>query len=535
MARDIVDVALAEVGYRETGNNLTKYGQWMCMNGYAWCHMFVSWCAAQAGESAAVPHTASCSVGLSWFDARHQYKLRGQYTPKRGDIIYFGGTHVGIVVSCDGATVYTVEGNSSDQVARRSYGLGDGKITGYGVPNYQNLNGTGSQSGNPGGTGGSGSTGSSGNQGSAGSSSGNRNKKKKASTEELAYLRKILEKKKQKPAESIKLEPKKTNILPKAEVKVIVNNGKKKFRIPVKDGLKVAWERKGTPGKLTFEAMAESGFKIVEGNSILVLVDGTKFFYGFVFTRQKSKDGFMSYTVYDQLRYLKNKDTIIYKKKRADQVVGLIAERFQLKCGKLANTGYAMSAIEDDAELFDMIQNALDKTLMVKNKIYVLYDKVGKLRLSDVVHMKVTDCLIDAETGEDYTYKTTIDDGVYDQIKLIYENEENGSYDLYIAKDSRHIKKWGLLQYLEKIDTPDIGKLKSEAYLKLYNQKVKSLRIQGAVGNKKVRAGSMVPVVLNLGDVKVANYMLVDKVTHTFNNHQHAMDLHLSGGGFSAE
>ncbi len=243
----------------------------------------------------------------------------------------------------------------------------------------------------------------------------------------------------------------------------------------------------------------------------------------------------MSYTVYDQLRYLKNKDTLIYKKKRADQLIQIIAERFHLNCGKLANTEYVISGIEDDSELFDMIQNALDKTLLTKNKMYVLYDKVGKLRLANVANMKVTDCLVDGETGEDYTYKTTIDDGVYNQIKLVYENEDKGSYDLYIAKSSKSINSWGLLQYLEKIDSPDVGELKSQAYLKLYNRKVKNLTINGVIGNKKVRAGSMVPVILKLGDVKVANYMLVDKVTHTFNNHQHIMDLHLSGGGFSAE
>jgi len=140
MAKDIVDIALGEVGYAETGNNLTKYGQWMCMNGYAWCHMFVSWCAAQAGEASAVPYTASCSTGISWFSGRGLYKLKGQYTPKRGDIICFVGTHVGIVERSEGGTVYTVEGNSSDRVARRSYSLNDGKITGYGVPQYSSLN-----------------------------------------------------------------------------------------------------------------------------------------------------------------------------------------------------------------------------------------------------------------------------------------------------------------------------------------------------------------------------------------------------------
>ena len=33
-------------------------------------------------------------------------------------------------------TVYTVEGNSGDKVARRSYPIGYGQIVGYGVPAY---------------------------------------------------------------------------------------------------------------------------------------------------------------------------------------------------------------------------------------------------------------------------------------------------------------------------------------------------------------------------------------------------------------
>ena len=532
MAKDIVDIAIGELGYRETKTNLTKYGQWMCMNGCAWCHMFVSWCAAQAGEASAVPYTANCSDGINWFSGRGLYRLKGQYNPKRGDIIYFGGTHVGIVERADSGMVYTIEGNSSDQVARRSYPLGYGSITGYGVPQYSSLNRVNGYSGS---TGNTGSLGNVSGSGSSGSQTGNAKKVKKTSAEELAYLRKILEKKKKTPAKKISLTPKKTNLLPNVNVKVIVTNGKKQFTVPVKEGMKMTWERKGAPGKLTFEAVSEKKFKIVEGNSVLVLVDNVKMFYGFVFTRQKSKDGIMSYTVYDQLRYLKNKDTLIYKKKRADQLIQIIAERFHLNCGKLANTEYVISGIEDDSELFDMIQNALDKTLLTKNKMYVLYDKVGKLRLVNVANMKVTDCLVDGETGEDYTYKTTIDDGVYNQIKLVYENEDKGSYDLYIAKSSKSINSWGLLQYLEKIDSPDVGELKSQAYLKLYNRKVKNLTVSGVIGNKKVRAGSMVPVILKLGDVKVANYMLVDKVTHTFNNHQHIMDLHLSGGGFSAE
>lgn len=509
MAKDIVDVAIGELGYTEQGSNQTKYGAWYGMNGAAWCHMFVSWCANQAGVSTSiVPKTASCSNGIAWFNDKGQFKYRGKYTPKRGDIIYFrNGGHVGIVEKTSGSTVHTIEGNTSDKVARRSYSLSDTRITGYGVPKYKNLN----------------------------SSSSGSDSSRKTSNEELAYLKKILKKKKAAVDLSVSGDIVGTNKLLQCNVQVLIKNGKNLFTIPVKDGMKVIWERKGTPGKLTFETKYEKDYKIVEGNSVLVTVDGVKFFYGFVFSRQMSKDGIMSYTVYDQLRYLKNKDTLIYKNKSADQVIKMIAERFNLNCGKLASTAYKMSAVEDDTTLFDMIQNALDNTLMVKNKVYVFYDQVGKLRLTNVADMKVNDCLIDEETGQDFTYKTTIDDGVYNQIKLVYENKDKGTYDLYMAKDSKNINNWGVLQLLEKIDDPDIGKLKSQAYLKLYDQKQRNLRISDVIGNTKVRAGSLVPVLLDLVDIKIANYMLVDKVTHTFSNRQHSMELSLSGGDFSAE
>ncbi len=88
------------------------------------------------------------------------------------------------------------------------------------------------------------------------------------------------------------------------------------------------------------------------------------------------------------------------------------------------------------------------------------------------------------------------------------------------------------MQYLEKIDTPDLGKLKSKALLMLYNKKRKNISVSGVTGNCKVKAGSLVPVILDLKDMKVSNYMMVEKVTHTFKNRQHTMDMVLSGGGF---
>ena len=75
--------------------------------------------------------------------------------------------------------------------------------------------------------------------------------------------------------------------------------------------------------------------------------------------------------------------------------------------------------------------------------------------------------------------------------------------------------------------------MKANAYLKLYNQKKRTLTISGVIGNPKVRAGCLVPVIIELDDLTIANYMLVEKVTHKFSNRKHEMELMVSGGGFS--
>lgn len=60
------------------------------------------------------------------------------------------------------------------------------------------------------------------------------------------------------------------------------------------------------------------------------------------------------------------------------------------------------------------------------------------------------------------------------------------------------------------------------------------LTIQNAFGDVRVRAGSAVVVALNLGDIVTNNYMVVNKVTHTFRGDEHMMELDLIGGEFIA-
>lgn len=136
----IVSVAAQQIGNR--GGQ--KFWSWYGFHGRVeWCACFVSWCADQCRyiQSGTIPKFAAVGNGISWFKSHHQWQTRS-YKPSAGDVIFFdwGGDgspdHVGLVEKCDGRTVYTIEGNSSDTCRRRSYPVGGRQIYGYGIPKY---------------------------------------------------------------------------------------------------------------------------------------------------------------------------------------------------------------------------------------------------------------------------------------------------------------------------------------------------------------------------------------------------------------
>ena len=122
----------------------------------------------------------------------------------------------------------------------------------------------------------------------------------------------------------------------------------------------------------------------------------------------------------------------------------------------------------------------------------------------------------------------------YNKIKLTFDNKNTGKRDVYIAQDSEHMNQWGVLQYFDTLEEGENGKAKADALLKLYNTKTRTLSVNNVFGDTRVRAGSLIPVILELGDIELKNYMLVEKFKHTFNNNQHLMTLNLRGGEFIA-
>ena len=143
----LLAVAAAQLGYREGRNNENKYGAWYGMDQQPWCMMFISWCAAQAGIGTdIIPKLAYVPYAVDFFRQRDACFVRGSgYIPQPGDLIFYGNSsHAGIVESCNGVTVVTIEGNTSsggnssngDGVYRRQRALSNSWIMAYAHPAY---------------------------------------------------------------------------------------------------------------------------------------------------------------------------------------------------------------------------------------------------------------------------------------------------------------------------------------------------------------------------------------------------------------
>lgn len=165
----LLEIAIAELGYCEKAsnsqlddktanagkNNWTKYARDLHQagyyngnkNGFAWCDMFVDWvfyklCGSNAAKAQELQcQTGPYGAGCTW--SAKYYKQQGRYyttNPQPGDQVFFGRDgeyeHTGIVEYVQNGTLHTIEGNTSNKVARKTYSLTSAYILGYGRPKF---------------------------------------------------------------------------------------------------------------------------------------------------------------------------------------------------------------------------------------------------------------------------------------------------------------------------------------------------------------------------------------------------------------
>jgi len=168
LATRMISIASNEIGTKNGTNNDNKYGRELGLNNRAWCSIFTMWVAKKTTingtnlfedvfqKEIEIHNIASATNSIYVFNNSKSLNFYyssyygGNYTPKKGDLIYFSrtgkwdkniyptmhittGGHVGIVEYVENGVIHTIEGNTNGgQVARRNRNLNSEDIVGFG-------------------------------------------------------------------------------------------------------------------------------------------------------------------------------------------------------------------------------------------------------------------------------------------------------------------------------------------------------------------------------------------------------------------
>lgn len=284
----------------------------------------------------------------------------------------------------------------------------------------------------------------------------------------------------------------------------------------------------GEAGKLTciLEKDPNNLLQIANGSIISFIVDGTGFFFGYIFKYGTDAGGSYKITAYDQLRYLKNNDVRVTSNTTASNIFVKVCQDYNLKYKVKVPTSYVPEPyLHNNKTLYAIVKRGMDLASIYDKKQYFIKDEFGVLTWSELSEEKTNIQLGGGSLLTDYNYEKSIDNDVYNQIKFYRNNDATGKRDIWVVKDSNNIKRWGILQYLKKADDKENeAKIREEAnnYLKAKNREVETLKLM-ANGDINCTVGRGIKFVLERENIN--KWMWIKSASHVFTKYSHTMEL----------
>lgn len=268
---------------------------------------------------------------------------------------------------------------------------------------------------------------------------------------------------------------------------------------------------------------------IQEGSLVSFRYKGTDIFFGVVFETSRNEKGRITATCYDQLRYLKDKDTRIRVNMTLTQLVTQIAADRGLRVGKMDDSGVVLGKyIFEGSTDLDTIYASINDNLLANSYWYRFADDFGALTLTDLRDMMLPLAIGDQSLAAGYSYGRSIDSDTFNRVKLARTDKETGIQHILVVEDGANIAKWGNLQYFETVDeNMNEGQMNqlANAILKTKNRVVAGIDFDGAIGDARVKAGSGIK--LEIASAGINQWAFVRNVTHHFGHSIHTMDLSL--------
>ncbi len=316
-------------------------------------------------------------------------------------------------------------------------------------------------------------------------------------------------------------------------VTVIIQSSKDESLLDVSELVtktNIATKLEDEPGKLTLTLAESAKIEIVNGSAISFKEGNNSIFYGFVFKYTRKGDGTSEIIAYDQLRYLKYKDSLILGGTSLGTMFMKICKIQGLKGVVLDDSKVKIpEKVFDNTTYYEMLKFGVDYNKIYGKQFLVIMDIAGVLTLVNIERMRSTTFIGDESLLSDFTFSKSIDSEVYNSIKLVHEDKETKKLTTSSVADPITGKRWGALRHFEKVDNL-IGTLNDLAkqMLKYYNEEQKELKIN-VIGNWGIRAGMAIPVGikdLTQDGIGETRYFVVNSCTHKVDT-IHKMDLEL--------
>lgn len=267
-------------------------------------------------------------------------------------------------------------------------------------------------------------------------------------------------------------------------------------------------------------------FAIANGEVVQCYKDNERMFIGVVFSTDIDDSGNMTVTSYDRNYYmLKSITTRQFKKKKASDIVRLLAKDFNIPIGTIEDTGYVIpKLILRNHSLYDMMVKALVLTYKQTGKKFFFGNVDGKLTLRQHKN-NVTPWILAA--GSNLTkasYSQSIEE-TKTQVQVAGGKDKKFTHT---AKSVSSQKLFGVMQHYEEMDedaTKSQVKQRAETLLKEMNV-INDQASVSAIGILDVITGCGVYVREPM--TKLAGGYYVTSDSHTFSNGIHEMQLDIS-------
>lgn len=305
-------------------------------------------------------------------------------------------------------------------------------------------------------------------------------------------------------------------------------------------------------GTLTFDLIeVQDWFTPQNGDEVRFSWNGVKVFFGHIFKVSYSGDEVFSVTAYDNMRYLKNQDSIIWP-------AGTASQRFETMCKAagipyrvVTRSSYKLPAkVADGETYFDMIKADIDDTATATGKRYFLRDNDGTVEFLAMPSAKSNIIVGDKSLLTDWKYDASIDDAA-NVVKVVKKSKKDEGKTTATARDSSSgddpanttlttksssgstVSKWGKLQVVEKVNDDKMNaaamQQKAKDILREKNKEERTLELT-ALGTTDLRAGDSCYIkVQSLTDIGIGPRQVnITKLTHKFDPKNWTMDLEVS-------